>query len=134
MNIFGIEILSKEEKEKRRQDYIHQIFPFGEDTQKKLVTKLLREVCPTSKSRDEELLFVFISGKDSYLKGQPGPGGLDYIFSKNSIRKWLPQEDLRMVVALIYLERDITDLEAYPTADEVRAAAQDFPVKGYFEE
>ena len=133
MNIFGIEILNKEEKEQRRQEYIRQIFPFGEETQKQVVTKLLREVCPDSKARDEELLFVFISGKDSYLKGQPGPGGLDNLFAKNSFRKWLPEAELRQVVALVYLEREVTDLEKYPTADAVRAAAKEFPVKGYFE-
>jgi hypothetical protein len=131
MKVLGFEFLSKEEREKTRAEFTKVIYPFGEETHKAKVLDVLHEVC-TGKERDEELLFVFITSKEIYLKEENDIDRIHKMFLQNKHQRWISEENLRMVATLIYLEADITSPDNYPTADAVRAASQQYPITEFF--
>jgi hypothetical protein len=131
MNIFGFNIMSKEEKAKAADEYNRIIFPLGKEEHKAKVLSVLHEVC-TGKYRDEELLFVFITSKDKYLDESNSLDGLKIVMKINKDQRWISEDNLRMVVTLVYLESDITSLENYPTAEAVKVASQQYPITEYF--
>ncbi|MDR0817252.1 MAG: hypothetical protein LBN35_01285 [Clostridiales Family XIII bacterium] len=131
MEIFGIKFMNKEERAKAAKDFGNAIFPLGEEEQKAKVLSVLHEVC-TGKIRDQELLYVYITSKDHYLSGENELDSLTTVMKHNREQRWVSNDNLHMIVTLIYLDSGISSLDSYPTADAVRTASQQYPITEYF--
>ncbi|MDR1028164.1 MAG: hypothetical protein LBL63_01955 [Clostridiales Family XIII bacterium] len=125
MGIFeGFPFVNKEERERRAREFNERVFPFGVETQREAVKGLLTELIPASPHKPDILLFAFIVAKDAYTAKGKGTQGIDAAHRAldRALRKG--EREKALILAAVQADAEITTLDAYPTAEQVRAKAE----------
>lgn len=118
----GFPFKSREQTEKERKAFERKIFPLGVDAQRAAALQVLREVTSPG-MKDDQKLFAFISSKDKYLDQDTRSEGLALVRFHLKKQRWVSEEDMAAVAALVVLENGVLSLEEYPTAQQVQQAA-----------
>ena len=115
---------SKEESEQERVAFEKRVFPFGE-AQRECCKAVLEQIITAKKMRDTDKMFAFILAKDRFAKGEQSEESMEAARRELSKMRWMPPEQMELLLALVRLDARLPSLEDYPTAEDVlRAAAQ----------
>jgi len=120
MGLFdGFPFVSKEERERRSRDFENRIAPFGLEEQRNKLKVTLVDLFPGIDITD--LMFVYFDAKDSYTLKENSEDGVRSARFKLSKVKWMDKRKETIMLRLIELERGLTSLDDYPTANDVLA-------------
>ena len=117
----GFPFKSREQIEKDQKAFEKRVLPFG-TAQRDAAKNVLKELLPP-RTRDDEMLFAFISAKDAFTQEEDPAQGRVAALASLKRGKWLKEPALSYVLALIMLDVQIGSLEEYPTAEQVRTYA-----------
>ena len=120
MGLFdGFPFVSKEERERRERDFNKRITPFGVEAQRDKLQKVLKELFPKVDIID--CTFAYYDAKDAYTKKETDEEGLHAAKAKFRTVKWIDGRAEVILLRLLELERAITSLDEFPTAEDVLA-------------
>lgn len=119
----GFPFKSKAQMEKEQKAFENRVFPLGLP-QRDAAAQVLREVLGSKVSK-EELLFGFICAKDAYTEADEPDQALTHAKIALRKQKIVPVDQINCILALLLLEKDVSTLEDYPTAEMVRQKEQD---------
>ena len=122
MGIFsGFPFQTKAQMEAEQAAFEKRVFPFGVDETREKARALLSPYA-TKKVGERELLFAYISAKDSYAQAGDGDEGL--AAAKHTLKRqnWLSADAVSAILALVRLEDGSTSIDEFPTAEELRVA------------
>ena len=118
---------SKATQEKEQTEYAKWAFPYGEEQREKLQALLLsiypKESIPTT-------LIPFLTCKELYegimKKSATRDEALDVMINKQKkYKRIIKKKDMATYIALVLADAEIDEQCAYPSADEIRARAQE---------
>ena len=118
----GFPFKTKEQIEKDQKAFEKRVLPFG-TAQRDAAKSVLKELLPP-RTRDDEMLFAFISAKDAFTQEEDPAEGRAAALASLNRGKWLKEPAKSCVLALVMLDVQITALEEYPTAGQVRDYAE----------
>ncbi len=101
------------------RDFETRVFPFGL-AQRDCARAVLKELIPGAKY-ESEVLFAFISSKDTYMLGDQSPEGLQQARQRMKKLRFFSEADKDKILALVVLDAAAPGLEEYPTAQDVLA-------------
>ncbi len=116
-------IKSKEQMERERKEFEERVIPLGEE-QKQKASDTLARLIPRKNLALNEKMFAFISTKDRFILSGSGDDGLEQAKKMLKKQKWIKPEEKNIILALVQLESRITELEEYPTDEEILALAK----------
>jgi len=121
---------SKEAQKKEQEEYALWAFPHGQKQRDNLET-LLKELFP--KDNTAMILIAFLTCKELYEGELRSCGSRDeaiveVISDQKKYRHLIKSKETAMYIALVIADADIDELCEYPTADEIRASAQEIDV------
>lgn len=90
MNIFGIEVKSKEEREKEEQEYLHRIFPGGTE-EKASVEQQLKDQLPKTDKKAVMLYYILVKDAMTAGPGMSFEEAVAKVAKKQSILKMTPE-------------------------------------------
>lgn len=114
----GFPFKTKEQMERERKEFESRVFPLGPE-QKDIALAILKQLLVRPKLKDNEKLYAYISAKDKYAY-HGDDGGVEYAQSALRKQKWLNEEEIRLVLALVMLDTKATSLEEYPSIEEIQ--------------
>lgn len=116
-NIFGSIFVSKEEKEKRLEEFSKKIFPYGDDQRLK-VSQLLGELFPEDKEKYLMMHYILIKEK---IMADDGESFEDVYKKVNKKRVVKNNPRLKPVIqAIIESDLNIDKNLNYPTVEELK--------------
>lgn len=119
-NFFGFNYKSKEEREREYQEYVHKIFPYGEE-QRQRIQDLLAEL--HGKDKVNQLMFHYILIKEAMLDSfDRDYESIAARIEKKRIVK-LNSEQKECIRLLIYRDLDMDESLEYPTSEELKEMA-----------
>lgn len=120
----GFPFKSKEQMDRERKDFEKRVFPLGME-QRDAADRVLTDLLPKVKHKSDRL-YAFIAAKDAYVRDVEEDPARALAKAREAMQSlhWRGNDNERMVMALILLERNTPSLEVYPTAEMVRAEAQ----------
>lgn len=89
MNIFGIEVKSREEKEKEEKAYLHRIFPGG-TKQKDAVEQELKAMLPRADSKAVMLYYILVRDAMTGGEGMSFDDAVVQVAKKQRVLKMTP--------------------------------------------
>jgi hypothetical protein len=124
---------SKATLQKEQEEYAVWAFPYGQK-QRDILEKLLKEIYPRENA--SVTLVAYLTCKELYeaaLENKPDPGdGNSYYIAVDKVikdrkryRQIIKRKDMPMYIALVIVDTSIDERCMYPSADEIRAFAQE---------
>jgi len=116
-NIFGSIFMSKEERQRRFEEYSKKIFPYG-DVQREKIFNLLGELFPDDKQN--YLLMFYILIKEKILDREAAD--FDEVYKKIS-KKRIVKDNPRLkpvIKTILEVDLNIDEKLNYPTVEELR--------------
>lgn len=125
MGLFdGFPFKTKEQQQREERAFQKRVFPLGPG-QKEAAQRV---VCELLQGMDQqEALFAFICAKDAWqiaMEDERYDEVADSALQALQNQRGLSGQQKKLLVTFVRLETHADSLENYPTADEVRAAAQ----------
>ena len=126
---FGFE--SKEKREKRQRRFYSRMYPLGKEQQSWEID-MLKQIFP--KSRDVDLMqFEVINVREVLLDSRLDPDDDEYTSEEVGMRVWAKSQSARffkddakkIIKAMAILEDKAKTMEELPSAEEIKALAQD---------
>ncbi len=114
----GFPFKSKAQMDKERAEFEQRIFPLGLE-QRDEALRLLRQFF-SRKRKDDEVLYAFISSKDSYTRAQNPEDSLKRIHTKLRKHNKFSDNEIQVIMALLPLDAGAESLEGYPTAEDIK--------------
>jgi hypothetical protein len=112
---------NKEDIERKNREFNDRVMPLGPG-QKDLALSVLGELKPPRSRNDKkELLFAYLVAKDKYVQKGKGDEGMAVMDAELKKLKYLSQDEMRLIIALIKYDSEIIDINYYPTAEKIRA-------------
>jgi len=118
--------VSKKEHKRRLDELSVKIFQFGDEAQRPLVIKVLRDLYGDMKRMsDEDRIFAFVSSKNQYIIDKDSGTKASEAGVRAQLKKlgWKDEARVRLMIAFLQLDEAAGSLEAYPTAADVRSRA-----------
>lgn len=116
-NMFGNLFISKEERQRKYEEYFKKVFPYG-NGQREKISSILSELFPKEKLK--YLLMHYILIKESVV----GEDKLDYESSARKIAKKkiikVTKETQELMIALLKADLSIDEKLEYPSIDELK--------------
>lgn len=123
MGLFdGWPFKSKEQMEREKQEFEERVFPFGAP-QREACMQVLQQLLHGKRLKDSDRMFTFILAKDRYMLDKKTDEALETAREKIAGMRWVPAEEIDLLLALVRLDAEVEDLASYPTAEDVLRAA-----------
>jgi len=118
MGLFdGFPFVSKEERERRKKDFEKRIAPFGVEEQREKLKVLLGELFPDLDNTD--VLFSYYDAKDAYTIKETRDEAIVAARIRLRRNRKVDGRKETIIIRLIEMEKDLTSLDDYPTAEDV---------------
>jgi len=113
----GFPFTTREERERRRKDFEKRLAPFGVEEQREKLKVTLGELFPGIDQQD--LLFAYYDAKDAYTMKETDEEGHRAARFKLRKARWIDGRKETIMIRLIELEKAMTSLDDYPSAEDV---------------
>ena len=113
----GFPFTSKEDRERKRNDFEKRVLPFGVEDQREKLAETLKALFPEFNPIDT--MFAFYDAKDGYTLKETKEEGVEAALKRLRRQKWVDGRVEKIMLRFVELESGITSLDVYPTAEQV---------------